>query len=703
MNKINLFKFVKNQEWDNFLKNIYKDTDLNIQDDNSNYLIQYIILYNNHIVLKKILEYDVYIDWLDTEGHSILYNPIKYGYTNIVKELLLYDDNNVGIFLTQIKDSHSKLPIHYALLFKNYEMYELLLDKTKISVHDINNNSLLHLVPKTKNIKFLTTLLNKIININVVNNNNETALHIACAYDLNTFVKELLNKNIDTNIRDNIYGFTAIFIALLNNNNDISFMILDNNMYDINIQDYNGNTIIHIAIMENNFEIINKCIENDTLDFNIVNVDGNTYLHLILEKIMSENIPITEYNIKQFLSKTILNIQNNVGETIWHYLIKLNIFEQHKDVLINKSNNIFINNNDNITPFSLVKSDMKDKLVDIVAQSYMNKLKTSTWNNDWENECINSTGNNIKKCMEKIKDNILKNNISVPIKKSNYCMNIEKPHFVSFTTFTGINFDVITSYIELMKNNTSLTTSITENFSSNIEVEKQYKKLNIVKELGIDYLNFEIFWIFQQMILPTNLDDIIKTFIDSDKIMLVIPLAIEINIGAHANVIIIDKRYKTIDRFEPNGKKEPNNFNYNSSMLDKMLKIYFEKYLQYEYLTPDETQQMIGFQSLETNEKNKKIGDPGGFCVGWCLWYVEQRIKYNINPKKIALKLIINIKSQNISFKKLIRMYVNNILKTRNNILEQLELDINDIRNNNITDEQKTNLTQLLKYELLNI
>ena len=136
-----------------------------------------------------------------------------------------------------------------------------------------------------------------------------------------------------------------------------------------------------------------------------------------------------------------------------------------------------------------------------------------------------------------------------------------------------------------------------------------------------------------------------------------------------------------------------------------MLEMYFEKQLKYVYITPIETQPIIGFQTLEVheNDKMKKIGDPGGFCVAWCIWYIEQRVLYDIHPLKLALKLIIKIRSKNISFKKLIRLYANNILKTRDIILEQLKIDINDIRNNNIDEKQKNNIRNLIRYELSNV
>lgn len=699
MDENKLFKFIKNQEWDEFIKNADSKLDYNVQDENLNYMVQYIILYNNIKALNKILSYNIIVDWLDTEGKSILYPAIKYGYIEVIKILLEYDENNIGIFLLDSKDSYSQLPIHYALKFKNLSIYKLLIKKSKATIYDKNNNSLLHLATQTKNIEYLIPLFEKNININSINNLSETALHIATTYDLNNIIEKLIEKNIDVNIQELSYGFTPLFICILNNNDEGAKMLLEKT--DINLQDHNGNTALHIAIMENNYEIINECLKEE-LNYNIVNIDGDTYLHLILNKIKTESIDINRYNMGKFLSKSILNIQNNEGKTPWHYIIELNIFTQYESILVNTSNNLFINDRNNITPYSLIIDENKSKLLEIISQSYYNLLKTSEWNTEWENDCKKMSE---KKCMEKIKENIIKNNKSVPVKKTSFCVNVDEPQFVSFTTFTGINFDVLTTYLELSKKYSNLFTTINENFSDNIEVEKYYNKLGIIKDLDNEYLNFEIFWIFQQLIFPTHIENTIATFIKSDKELLIIPLAIENDIGAHANVIIVDKRFKIIERFEPNGKKEPINYHYNHKLLDNLLEMYFKKHFTYEYLPPVITQQSLGFQSLEMNEneKMKKIGDPGGFCVSWCLWYVEQRAKYNYHPTKLSLKLIINIRSKNISFKKLIRLYSNNILKTRNIILDQLEIDINDIRNNNINEKQKSDIKQLIKLELLSI
>jgi len=219
-----------------------------------------------------------------------------------------------------------------------------------------------------------------------------------------------------------------------------------------------------------------------------------------------------------------------------------------------------------------------------------------------------------------------------------------------------------------------------------------------------DFLNFEIFWIFQKIIMPNNLDNTIQIFIKSNKQILGIPIGIDLENGAHANIIIIDKHFKTIERFEPNGSNEPINFNYNKNLLDFILKSYFSKlFIDYKYIDPSLFLPVIGFQSLEAIENKliKKIGGPGGFCVGWCLWYLEQRSKYLVDPIKLAKKLIIKIKSKNISFLNLIRDYTEKLLDIRNDILNKLDITIIEVVNNNITPEQVKELEKLVKIEVL--
>ena len=704
MEENHLFTLIKTHKWDEFKTSISEDMDLNIQDNHMNYMVQYIILANQIEILKQILKYNVVIDWIDVAGKTILYEPIRFNYTEIIDILIEYDEHNIGIFLMDHKDASGKFPIHYALKFKNQTIFNKLLKKTKITILDNEGNTLLHLTVKMKSIDYIKPVIAKGVNINAINNNHESALHIACSYDLNNIIEMLIDSHIDTDIQENAFGFNGLMICTLNNNVTGVNLILKENC-DVNLQDYNGNTAVHLAILENSKEILDK-LHACTFNYNTVNLDGNTCLQLIFDKII-EGVSYSSDTVNTFIKNTILNIQNNEGKTVWHTIVKYKLYTNFDFSTYN--NGIFIKDNYGITPHDLMsklKTEEKNTLLTMIAESYYYQLMHNyVWSNEWENECKTKKSDK-KKCLVKIHEMLIDKQQSMPIKRSSMCMNIDHPEHVSNTTFTGINFDVITSYMFIVKKHDNIMSSITDNFSTNNQVSEYYKKLGIIKDLNNEYLNFEIFWIFQQLIFPTNMIQSLETFKTSNKKLFVIPLAIELANGAHANCIIIDSSSKTVERFEPHGKKEPRSFPYNRFLLDDLLSVYFKQHLPtYKYLTPEDTQLELGFQNIENYETNKfkKIGDPDGFCVAWCVWYIEQRSKYDILPKKLAKKLTILIKSKNISFKQLIRKYSVDILEIRNNILSQIELDINDVRNNNLTVQQTNDLKKTVSLELSDI
>ncbi len=92
----NLFEYLKNQEYDQFEKSIdhiitnkltLDDIDLNMKDDNNNYLLNYLVLANKHEIIEKMFKIEnIKIDIFDIEGRSILYIPIKYNYTKIFRK-----------------------------------------------------------------------------------------------------------------------------------------------------------------------------------------------------------------------------------------------------------------------------------------------------------------------------------------------------------------------------------------------------------------------------------------------------------------------------------------------------------------------------------------------------------------------------------------------------------------------------------------
>ena len=705
-----LFDIIKQQKFDDILDILNNDStiDINIRDTNNTYLIQYAIMYNNIPIINKLLEINCKIDFIDTDGYSILYLPIKYNYNEII-DLLFNNDNVIGIPLYDIVDKYGSLPLHYAIQFENIYAFNLILSQS-LYLNKLDNKgfSPLHLAVKKKNYKMIQTLVkNDNVNINITNNIGETSLHLACNYEDIEIIKILLydgSKNsfkIDLNIKDDEFQITPLMYVVTLNNKEIVNLLLKFGA-NTEIQDALGNTALHSAINEDNVEIANLLIVK-TNNFNLLDINGMTALHLLIY-INNDINKIQKYNIDQMINNTNLNIQDMNGNTIWHLFANNGLWYPFKNFLKYKKNNIFIKNFNNITPFNLLK-DTKNfqDVIDIIVESYYNLLliKKHEYVTNWENDCAKKILD-VPICKKYIYDNIIKHNISVPMKKSSYCdIEISEGQKTLFTTFTGVPIDILFGTHLIHINNKNLTSTLkNNNLIINDDLQKYYTNMGIIKN-NVDFLNFEIIWLYQNIFYPNGFKEMLEQFKTQSFRFFVIPLGIEIDIGAHANIIIIDKQYKTVERFEPNGSDVPPNFNYNANLLDNILQMYFRSFFPtFIYLKPSDFLPKIGFQSLENVDyyKTKKLGDPGGFCAVWCLWYANNRIKYyDIKPKKLVMLLINKIKYNNLSFKNIIRNFSKEITDHRDSILMQFNLDINNYLNNQYDLDDLRKIENLIK------
>ena len=682
-----LYGLIKNKQFDLFIDLLKSDDniDVNIRDNNNTYLIQYAIMYNNITIVDELLNKNCKLDFLDDEGRSLLYIPIKFEYIDIIKKLLM-NNNMIGIPLVDIIDKSGNLPLHYAVFYENNEIFDILI-KESMQLNKLNNEgySPLHLSIKKKNYY----AFNKLIDIDVININSQTVLgesplHIACNYEDDNVIDILLDrKDINIDVIDYENQITPLMYIVSLNNINITKKILSRNP-DLNIQNASGNSVLHIAIIENNIVIANILI-NKINDFNLINIDGMTPLHLLLTEYIEDISNLNKYNIDMLLNKTKINIQDFNGNTIWHILTFNDMWFNYKNILQNKKNNIFIKNSENITPYDMLKKSPKfDILLNIIINSYYNLLisEKKTYVLEWENKCSLKKENETK-CKELIRNNIINNNKSVPEKKTSYCkIDINVDDNTLFTTFTGLLLDILCGLKLLHTNNNIMSSLNNKNLINNSELQKYYDQLGIRKNKN-DFFNFEIQWLYQNIFFPENFNDIIEQFLKKKEVnIFIVPIGIEIENGAHANILLYDKNTNVLERFEPYGSDNPPNFNYNSSLLDTLLNNYFKKYFKnMKYNSPKKFLPKIGFQSYESIEsnRNKKIGDPSGFCAAWCLWYIYNRLKYISMPSnELVLQLITDIKYNNLSFKTIIRNYSKTLNNYRDTILSQINIDINE-------------------------
>jgi hypothetical protein len=191
---------------------------------------------------------------------------------------------------------------------------------------------------------------------------------------------------------------------------------------------------------------------------------------------------------------------------------------------------------------------------------------------------------------------------------------------------------------------------------------------------------------------------------------LVIPLGIELSNGSHANILLYDKAKGELERFEPYGKSFPPGYNYNPINLDQNIKNLFnslfeESEIKINYVSPSDYEPKIGLQLLDTQEytKDKNIGDPGGFCGAWSLFYVEMRINNkNISKNNLIGNLINHIRLKRVTFRSVIRNFTKNITDIRDKILMKADIDINLWLNDTYNKDQYDTVLEEIK-RLINI
>ena len=150
------------------------------------------------------------------------------------------------------------------------------------------------------------------------------------------------------------------------------------------------------------------------------------------------------------------------------------------------------------------------------------------------------------------------------------------------------------------------------------------------------------------------------------------------NESLHANILIYDFNKKTIERFEP----------YGFSIIDDLDDILEEELTWntgFTYIKPIDYMNKISFQSISDELNNEKPGDFGGFCLGWCYFYLEHRLlNNNLSQKELVMKLKKKLLKKDLTFSEYIRNYSNNINKGRFKILKKIGIPKNKISDINL-------------------
>jgi len=727
-----IFKLIKNNKWDELLKileNVDSDIDINMRDNTNNYIINYAVMYNRLDLVKKLCNLGAKIDILDSDERSILYFPIKYGYDEILDYLININIDTIGVNIIDIKDKMFKTPLHYAIKIKNvYGIKKLLENNANPNSPDNKGYNALHLAVFSRDEEIVKIILPYIANINSKTTIGESALHLACNLQLTNICKYLVEKGININIQDTQHEFSALHYAVNLNMFNIVQLLLKNKA-NPNSQDVFGNSPLHYVLIEENYNMITLFLDNEIpCNFNLYNIDGKLPLHIILENFSTS----IESYLETIIEKSNLSLMNNDGNSCLYLLSALDLWKNYIPILKTKRLDIYSKNKNKQTVLDIIDKKDQEKFIDLVVDSYYERLKRhpDSWKEEWENICSKEFSKdsktmknehnikNPKDCITFIKQNILENIqlikdgkkkcgiSSYPVAKNKMCISLDEGETLEVCTFTGTTLDVLLGLIYLLKTHKNACSTLSTDFYSNENLLNFYKSIGILMGSRGEFLNFEIVWVHQKLYLVENFYDKINECKSKNIEFIIIPLGIEMKAGSHANYIIYDIKNKTVERFEPHGSATPPGLNYDPKILDELLESRFKAIdSDISYYGPTDYEPKIGFQLMDIFENNKKrIGDPGGFCALWAIWYVDMRIKYkDMNCKDLIEILIKSIRTQNISVKNMIRNYAKNIIEMRDTILKRANMDINDWLNDMFTDVQINAIIEQIQNEILSI
>ena len=699
---MSIIDLIKNKNIKELKNKLLEDPNINIniRDNNYNYFIYYVLLYNQEDILDLILKKHIRLDILDSDGRNILYVPIKFSYNSVLEKLLNYDSSNIGISILDIKDKIGLTALHYSIIFNNYDAFKLLL-KNNADILMTNNQELnaFHIAIQYNRMNFFIDLLNNVVDLNFYTIDTENLIQFCIVNDSYDFIQYILKKKININTQESLNGLTALHQIITKNNKGVTIMLLTFGA-KVDIADFYGNTSLHYAVTENNLEII-RIIMKYEINYNLTNIDGDTPLHLyLLQSNQDSDI------VRKLILHTDLNIQNNQGITCLKRLIDVFIFDEYRDILREKELNFYIGD---------ISESLKDEhIFNVAVDSYYNSLIKNNLNlvEDWEKWCSKSVIDKLKTlkinktdpkdiCKEKIREVIRKEKRTLP-KYNNMNLVLDNGIFMNNCYYTGIPLDILSGLLYLFNTfKKRIGLVLDYPLTVNNELENYYRKIGIDFPFKMEFSNCEILWSFQKIFYPSYFDYELQKKLKDDNInFIVIPIGIELQNGSHANILIIDKKGKTVERFEPNGANYPLGLNYNPTLLDSLLE---NKFVDYNLvlIKPQNFLPTIGFQILENLEESKckRLGDPNGFCGVWCTWWAYHRIKNpNISNKELAVSLIQIIKMENKSFKNLIRNFSYYIVEVRDNLLKKFHVDINDWMVNNMKDDT----INLLEKEILN-
>lgn len=496
-----------------------------------------------------------------------------------------------------------------------------------------------------------------------------------CIYILDNFDK--LDVNIKTTDQ-----FTPLIGSIIRNNEEIALKLISRGA-DVNYSGLENKFVpLSLCFEKGLINVAKKILEKENVIYDKKNIFLETPIYYLIKYCyMNINIYKNNSQLKKILRKMIKNsdlLNLNINKiTPFHLLTKYNLWKDFKKILINKKFDVNALDKNNTTPISYIqKDDMQEftNFMDDVIKKGKNKFV-------------------LGKKVDIILPEIINDDIPFGL------FNADFVHYITYL-------------IHILKK------------YPNVIIPVQYplfeKKVNDVMKInqtpdnklmrsygGTSKMHHTTFYSFiPHILLWENRTNYYKHYdmitylqraINSGKHRFVV-LKITIVIGSslHANIVIYDKTRNIVLRFEPYGDWEFSD----SYFLDKKIINIFKKALnqsqqKFKYLRPIEYLDKVKFQSSSLGDLSeyKNLGDPAGYCLAWCMWFLELKIKNpDIDERTLVENALSKIVSEadNYNYTPLlnyIRGYSKYLDNEKNIILKKLNINKYDVYKLTYTDE----------------
>jgi hypothetical protein len=577
-------------------------------------------------------------------------------YIKLKNSKIIYSDNdgNNGIHLLSINGWDDIL---VNLLEYNIDYLKLINNDGKTIISYILNRK------ETLEKIFILMKKNKLINLfnNLQNQKRTIIMDIIDIIDDDNFDYDdiymliLRNKNIKWEMPKEIPSFLYL---IEKNKINLCLYLLDSKYINFNFISSDQISPLIFASIKNNYEIINK-LNNINVDLNYGGQENN-YLPI---NISIKNRSIDIINLFINSNKIDFNKKDNKLNLPLHYMIDFFITEQNhnksefKNILNHfvKHTDVYHKNINGISTYDLLKNY-----------------------NLWEN---------VKHLNNYSPKNYLNNIIMPKIIKTNYGLfNSDTIHNILYMIYIFNKYDNIT-YPAQFYNDEKQKWEKKYIISHDPFMTNMRSSIKLHHKYFFCLLPSIFYWRDKNIYYKThNMDFYLKRAIQKTKRFVIIKLSLIPQVSSmHANIVIYDKNKNKIIRFEPYGDWEI----IDSYNLDKMICNMFcrasgnKKVI---YLKPGDYLSNPKFQTASGGDFKKNLGDPIGYCLAWCYWFIELKLENPDEDEKqlveIALENIIINKTNNNDQNLLlgyIRGYGRKLDNEKNKILIELGLKESEI------------------------